>query len=166
MSDPTRTPLRVLFLIDNLRPGGCQKAAIAICRSLVSRGDSVTVWRLGGTSPEIESGFSSAGAVMRGGSQSGLGALMRLPGLVRHLRRERVDIVQTFLFHSDIAGRVAGRLARIGTQAPASSSAPFAPAIMATDGGSSRSRDSQRRWPTLSHPYAGRAWTSRPARRA
>ena len=48
--------MRVLFLIDNLRPGGAQKALLAMVRALRAAHDDPRVWCLGGTS-EFEEEF-------------------------------------------------------------------------------------------------------------
>ena len=103
---------RILFLIDNLRPGGAQKALLAMCRALRERRVGVVVWRLGGTS-EFEEKFRALGVPVLGGSDSFLKLLLEPFSLFRYLRREKVLLVQTFLFYSDIAGRVIGRLARL-----------------------------------------------------
>ena len=119
MSDTTSEPRyskdaanRILFLIDNLRPGGAQKAVLALCRALRDREIGVAVWRLGGTS-EFEEKFQALGVPVLGGSDSVFKLLREPFSLFRHLRRNKVLLVQTFLFYSDIAGRVIGRLARL-----------------------------------------------------
>ncbi len=102
---------RLLFVIDNLRPGGAQKALIATVRALRQTQATAAVWRLGGTS-EIEAEFDALGVPVFGGGK-GLGAVLcGPPALLRYLKRGRIDLVQTLLFHSDVAGRAISRLAR------------------------------------------------------
>lgn len=109
---------RILFLIDNLRPGGAQKVLLSIVKALQQRTPvEPIVWRLGGTS-EIERQFRDLNVRVLGGSDSILNTLAQPIALFRMLRKERVALVQTFLFHSDITGRIIGRLARLGRRVP------------------------------------------------
>jgi len=103
--------MRVLFLIDNLRPGGAQKALLAMVRALRAAQADPRVWCLGGSS-EFEEKFRAAGVPVLGKPGSALAALREPLALRRYLKRERIELVQTLLFHSDVAGRIAGRLAR------------------------------------------------------
>jgi len=105
--------MRILFLIDNLRPGGAQKALLAIVRALRAAQADPRVWCLGGSS-EFENEFRALGVPVLGKPRSALATLWAPAALLRYLRRERIELLQTFLFHSDVAGRVVGRLARIG----------------------------------------------------
>jgi len=106
-------PPRILFLIDNLRPGGAQKALLAIIRALRETRAEPRIWCLGGTS-DIEEEFRALGASVLGGAGGTLEALAQLGGLYGYLRRERIALLQTCLFHADVAGRLVGRLARRG----------------------------------------------------
>ena len=115
-----REALRILFLIDNLRPGGAQKALLAILRALRAMRAESAVWRLGGTS-EIEEEFGALRVPVLGGSEAAWKALAQPLSLFRYLRRERVTLVQTFLFHADVTGRLVARFARLlrrGTGVP------------------------------------------------
>ena len=103
--------MRILFLIDNLRPGGAQKALLAIATALKSSGSEPTVWCLGGSS-EIEQAFTARGIPVLGRPSSVWRTLAQPLALARFLQREKIDVLQTFLFHSDVAGRIAGRLAK------------------------------------------------------
>lgn len=105
--------MRILFLIDNLRPGGAQKALLALAVAARQAGFDPAVWCLGGSS-EIEGRFQASGIAVLGKAASLGGAAGEPLALLRYLRRERVEIVQTFLFHSDVTGRVVGALARLG----------------------------------------------------
>jgi glycosyltransferase involved in cell wall biosynthesis len=103
--------MRVLFLIDNLRPCGAQKALLAMARALRAAQADPRVWCLGGTS-EFEEEFRAAGVPVLGKPGSALATLLEPLALRRYLKRERIELLQTLLFHSDVAGRIAGRLAR------------------------------------------------------
>ena len=103
--------MRILFLIDNLRPGGAQKALLAIATALKTAGSEPAVWCLGGTS-SIEGEFAAAGVPVLGRHASAWRTLCQPLTLVRYLKREKVDLLQTFLFHADVTGRIAGRIAR------------------------------------------------------
>ena len=104
--------MRILFVIDNLRPGGAQKALLAIVRALqITRAEPV-IWRLGGTS-EIEGEFRALGVPVLGGSECLRKAWLQPFSILRLIRREKISLVQTFLFHADVVGRGVGRLARL-----------------------------------------------------
>jgi glycosyltransferase involved in cell wall biosynthesis len=104
--------VKILFLIDNLRPGGAQKALLALARAVKASGGEPEVWCLGGSSA-IQQAFEEAGIPVLGGAQGALGVLSAPFALLKHLLRRRIDLVQTFLFHSDVTGRVMGRVARL-----------------------------------------------------
>lgn len=103
--------MRILFLIDNLRPGGAQKALLAIASALKSDGWEPVVWCLGGTS-EIEKSFAERGVPVVGRHARMWRIALQPLALARYMRHEKVDVLQTFLFHSDVAGRVAARVAK------------------------------------------------------
>jgi len=99
-------PLRFLFLIDNLRPGGAQKSLLALCRALSKTRAEPIVWCLGGSSV-VESEFRDVGVSVMGAR----GSKVRMPlqpfAVARYIRDNRVVLVQTFLYHADIVGRLA-----------------------------------------------------------
>jgi glycosyltransferase involved in cell wall biosynthesis len=104
--------VRVLFLIDNLRPGGAQKALLALARAVKESGGEPEVWCLGGSSP-VQQSFQDAGIPVLGGAEGIFGVIAAPFALMGHLVRRKTDIVQTFLFHSDVTGRVIGRVVRL-----------------------------------------------------
>lgn len=105
--------IKVVHLSTDLLIGGAEKM---LCRLVGrvdrTRFDSVVI-SLMGVGPLGEelaaAGFRVHSLEMRRGRPS-LGALTRL---VQVLRRERPDILQTWLYHADLMGLVAGRLARV-----------------------------------------------------
>lgn len=112
MTEQARSTTRLLFIIDNLRPGGAQKALLAMARAARDAGMAPEVWCLGGTS-EIEAQFDAAGVPVTGARGSAWKTLATPLWLAWRIRRRKVALVQTFLFYSDVAGRLAGRAARL-----------------------------------------------------
>ena len=110
-------PHRILFLIDNLRPGGAQKALLALVDAVLRTRLEPLVWRLGGTSG-IESAFRERSVPVLGGSESAFRALAQPFALTRRLRSRNVRIVHTFLFHADVVGRLAARAAGLFGRRP------------------------------------------------
>ena len=110
MGVPVTRPTRLLFAIDNLRHGGAQKVLRAILARLDPGQAQAAIWCLGGTS-SIERWYTDLGV-----------QVIRFPawqmrcgiGLARayvRLLRWRPALVQTFLFHADVFGRVLARMA-------------------------------------------------------
>ncbi len=103
---------RALFIIDNLRPGGAQKALLAIALGARAAGIAPQIWCLGGTS-EVERLFAAAGLPVLGARGSLWKTAVTPLWLAWHIRRSRAALVQTFLFHSDVSGRIAAAAARL-----------------------------------------------------
>lgn len=104
--------MRILFLIDNLRPGGAQKALLSIAIEAKRLGSEPEVWCLGGSS-SIQQAFEDAKIPVLGGATTFLEILKTPFALLGHLLQQKTDILQTFLFHSDVTGRIIGRLVRL-----------------------------------------------------
>ena len=85
---------------------------LAILRALRATRAKATVWRLGGGS-DIESDFRDLGVDVLGGSTSAWRGVWQGLPLFKYIWRERVALIQTLLFHSDITGRIVGRSARL-----------------------------------------------------
>jgi len=102
----------ILFMIDNLRPGGAQKALLSIVRGLNRRCVEPVLWCLGGTS-DVEDQFRGEGVRVlrfpRVWTFTGLAVLW----ILGYMLRRRVAVVHTFLFHADNVGRLLGRIARV-----------------------------------------------------
>lgn len=105
-------PVRLAFCITDLDPGGAERALV----QLVTRLDR-TQWRpsvfcLSGPGLLTEDLIRADVPVVCFGAQRArqIGIVGRLAG---HLRRWRPALLQTFLFHANIAGRVAGRMAGV-----------------------------------------------------
>ncbi len=78
--------MQVLFLIDNLRPGGAQKALLAMAQAVQSTAAEPVVWRLGGTSP-LEADFEAAGVRVLGRQTTLFNLAATSFALLRHIRR-------------------------------------------------------------------------------
>ena len=104
--------MRFLFAIDNLRHGGAQKVLRAVLRRLDRRRVLPVIWRLGGGS-EIESWYSDLGvpviAYPEAQMRTGIGPARMLAWMMWR----RPVLVQTFLFHADVVGRVLARAAGV-----------------------------------------------------
>ncbi len=104
-------PLRVCQLITELRPAGAERCVYSLATRLDRRGFEVHVAALRG------------GAVAEWLARDGVGVtvlnvcckldLRALTALVRLLRRRRIELLHTHLFHADLAGRLAARLAGV-----------------------------------------------------
>ena len=104
--------ITLLYMIDNLRPGGAQKVLLSLISALDRTRVDPVLWCLGGTS-EVRERFRDAGVrVIRFHPfwlYTGAACLYML--LFARLRR--VALIHTFLFHADNVGRVIGRLAGV-----------------------------------------------------
>jgi glycosyltransferase involved in cell wall biosynthesis len=104
-------PVRVLFLIDELDIGGTEQQILELVKRL-DRGrylPMVCCFRPGRVSAEIEAAGVRVFTLKKRAAVD--------PGLVlamaRLMRRERVDLVQTYLFTANTWGRLAAILARV-----------------------------------------------------
>lgn len=104
--------MRILFLIDNLRPGGAQKALLAILRALQATAAEPVVWCLGGSS-RIELDFEAIGVPVLGKPDGFWDTAAEPLALLQYVNQRRISLVQTFLFHSDVVGRTAARCVRL-----------------------------------------------------
>lgn len=110
-SDGT-VPRRIAFCITDLDPGGAERALVQLVTRLDRRRWEPAVFCLSGGGSLVEELKAAGVRVVCLGARhwTSLGVLWRL---VRELRRFRPEIVQTFLFHANLAGRVAARLAGV-----------------------------------------------------
>jgi glycosyltransferase involved in cell wall biosynthesis len=112
---PTATlPLRIAFCITDLDPGGAERALVQLVTRLDRARWEPAVFCLAGRGALVGE-LEAAGIpviCLLARRWMNVGALLRL---ARELRRFRPAILQTFLFHANLAGRIAGRLAGIRT---------------------------------------------------
>jgi glycosyltransferase involved in cell wall biosynthesis len=107
--EPVRRRIRVMFLIPALDIGGAERVVARTAARLdPARFDTVVAAFIPGTDrlrPELR------------GVETVLVGRARGPALgwqlLRTLRRLRPDVLLTFMFHANVAGRLAGRLARV-----------------------------------------------------
>lgn len=102
-------PVRIAFCITDLDPGGAERALVQLVTRLDRQRWEPAVYclaRRGALADELAAkGIPVVCLAAR--RWTAACALMRL---ARELRRFRPAIVQTFLFHANLAGRIAGRL--------------------------------------------------------
>jgi glycosyltransferase involved in cell wall biosynthesis len=107
---------RALLLTGSLGPGGTELAVMALARGLARRGRVDPRVAVIGTAGRWGQALRAAGIPV---DELGLAgplrrprALARLLSLARLVRRERIDVLHTFLFDADVYGMLAARLGR------------------------------------------------------
>ncbi|MBI1313759.1 glycosyltransferase [bacterium] len=114
MSEPVALP--ICFLITELDIGGAERALVKIATGLARERWTPSVICLSGRGPLVEP-LESAGIPVTclGANRvfSPGGLWKATVELTRELRRQQPRILQTFLFHANIAGRLAARWAEI-----------------------------------------------------
>jgi glycosyltransferase involved in cell wall biosynthesis len=103
--------LRICHLITSLGVGGAERGLYELARRLDRRRFDVQVIALQGG--EVAGWLREAGIHVTVLGVRGKWDLLKLPGLPERLRRERIDVLHTHLFHADLAGRPAARAARV-----------------------------------------------------
>ena len=103
--------IRVCQLITELRPAGAERCVLELARRLPADRFAVEVAALRGGA--VADALSEAGVPVHVLDVRGKWDAPRWPALVRLLRRGRFDILHTHLFHADLAGRPAARLAGV-----------------------------------------------------
>ena len=101
-------PVRLVFLVTTFDRGGAEKSIVRLARSLPRGRYAVAVAALQGRSGRIAADLAAAGVPahdlgMRG--KLDLGGALRLRAL---LRRERVEVLYSFLFHANLMARLVG----------------------------------------------------------
>lgn len=114
MKATSNSRVRIAFCITDLDPGGAERSLVQLVTRLDRNRWEPAVFCLaarGVLADELEAaGIPVVCLGARGWTSSG--AMYRL---VRELRRFRPVLLQTFLFHANLAGRIAGALAGVGT---------------------------------------------------
>ena len=111
-------PKRVALLILELSVGGAEKALFQLATTLDRERFSPVVYSLSGRVEDLERSLApelrARGIeVVEFGLRSALGTPLALWRLRRRLRKDRVAVLQCFMFHANILGRFAGRLAGV-----------------------------------------------------
>lgn len=105
------TQLKILFVIDSLGTGGAELDLAEKLAQLRRLGVVTVVVSLRHREEGVQSGLQEQGFDVRILTVTGL--FRRVVALRKIIRNEQPDLIQTVLFHSDIAGR----LAAVGTSA-------------------------------------------------
>jgi glycosyltransferase involved in cell wall biosynthesis len=113
MSPPAdRSSLRVHFVITGLGTGGAESMlAKLVEHNPVLRAGTVTALKSGG---ELEARFRGLGVRVDSlGMKPGVPDPRAVLGLAARLRRERPDVVSTWMYHADLVGGLAARVAGV-----------------------------------------------------
>ncbi|HEX6039718.1 glycosyltransferase [Longimicrobium sp.] len=113
MTGPAARPLTVVHLITGLNRGGAEMFLARLVGGLDRgrfRNVVVSLTDEGDVAPFIRAAGVPVHALGMRRGVPGPGALVRLVAL---LRRERPDVLQTWLYHADLAGLLAGRVAGV-----------------------------------------------------
>lgn len=109
---PTSGPTRIAFCITELDPGGAERAFVRLVTGLDRSRWEPFVYCLAGQAPLVEVLKKSDVPVTCLGAR-GLRDWSVLFRLATEFRKARPSLLQTFLFHANMVGRLAGRRAGI-----------------------------------------------------
>lgn len=112
------SPIRVGLLILELSRGGAETALVRLATSLDRRRYLPVVYTMSSRPQDLQNSLApilaNAGIeVVELGVRGAVGIPAALLRLSRRLRRDRIDVLQCFMFHANILGRFAGRLAGV-----------------------------------------------------
>ena len=105
-------PLRIAFVITDLDPGGAERALVHLVTRLDRRRFTPRVWCLsapGALVSDLEAADVPV-SCLNARRKSDIGIVWQL---FRQLREWRPALLQTFLFHANLAGRMAGHAAGV-----------------------------------------------------
>ena len=103
---------KIEFLITDLDPGGAERALLRIGGGLATLGWDVSVCSLM-PAGELASEFRRLSIPVKSVGMKSFRSILHCRRLVRHLREIRPDILQTFLFHANVLGRLSGQIAGV-----------------------------------------------------
>jgi len=109
----TRHPLKIVMLIESVYGGGAERFTVGLARALADGGDDVVVCASrdpGGNT--IPMAHETGVRVLMLGRRRTLSP-REWWRLVRYLRRERVDVLHSHMFGSNVWAPLVGRLARV-----------------------------------------------------
>lgn len=106
------SPTRLAFCITDLDPGGAEKALVQIVQRLDRAEWEPMVWCLSQQGALVEE-LAKADVPVTCLGARGKRDLRVVWTLSRQLRRRRPALLQTFLYHANVAGRIAGKLAGV-----------------------------------------------------
>ena len=108
------SPCRILHVINNLHLGGAETMLVRLLSRLDRDRWSPRVVSLVGGGPTSDQLESLGVPVTMVGMRRGLPGPTTLFRLTRAVRQARPELIQTWLYHSDLLGGLASRLARTG----------------------------------------------------
>ena len=111
-SDGTAAPLAVI-LVTSLNFGGAEKQAVILANGLRERGWDVAMVTLLSTPAAAERSFAAGVSVRSLNLGSGRSLFGALRELTRLLRTRQPSALVTFMFHANVLGRIAGRVASV-----------------------------------------------------
>ncbi len=106
------SPTRIGFCITDLDPGGAEKAMVQLVTRLDRTEWEPFVWCLDGPGALVDE-LADANVPVTCLGAAGARDLRVVWKLYRQLRRRRPALLQTFLFHANVAGRIAGKAAGV-----------------------------------------------------
>ena len=109
---PAERPRRVTLMTNNLVVGGAEAQLVRLARSLVDRGDAVSVITLLPCDTYVDE-LNALGVEVYELPSGPLRSVAYFKQARRELRRLRPDVVISFLYQSNVVARVAGRLAGV-----------------------------------------------------
>ena len=112
------TPIRIAFVITDLHIGGAERCCVELVKSLDRAQYNPIVYSLFPPPPKERSALVDELhrlqiSVEFLSATSWLSLPRVLTSLTRHLKRQRPQIVQSFLFHANFAAAIAARLAKV-----------------------------------------------------
>lgn len=113
VGDGLARPIPLLFLVTNFDRGGAEKIMGRYALGLPRDKYAVQVAALQGRSQSVAGQLKQAGIPIHDLGMACKVDLRVLPRLARLLRRERIQILFTFMFHPTLLGRVVGWLCRV-----------------------------------------------------
>lgn len=110
--------VRVGLVILELSRGGAEKALFELATRVDRNRIDVVVYTISGRARDLEESYlpelEARGIKTRNlGLRSVWGAPFALARLAKAFRRDHIDVAQTFMYHANILGRIAGRLAGV-----------------------------------------------------
>jgi glycosyltransferase involved in cell wall biosynthesis len=111
--DGPASPIPLLFLVTNFNRGGAEKILTRCALGLQRQKYTPHAAALQGRSQAVADDLTLAGFAVHDLGMTCKGDLRVLPRLAGLLRRERIRILFTFMFHPTLLGRVVGWLCRV-----------------------------------------------------
>ncbi|MCH9695875.1 MAG: glycosyltransferase [Gammaproteobacteria bacterium] len=105
--------LRVTHVITSLSGGGAEGALVRLCLASRQPGCTHSVISLSGRGKHAATLESAGISVTCLGMRAGVPDPLRLWRLIRLIRAAKTDVVQTWMYHADLIGGIAARLAGV-----------------------------------------------------